>query len=144
MFRFLPSLKPSAFNSAKKTWCWAAVERELRLGPSIPTRQILPACCARAASGQPAAVPPTSVMNSRRLTGRPFKQRVLPYHAVGCIMHHSKFRWLMSALGQKRTSRQVWSMSALPPKADIETQPLNVRFVPKADIMHRSKNPLFD
>ena len=25
-------------------------------------------------------------------------------------------------------------MSALPPKADIGTQPLNVRFVPKADI----------
>jgi len=25
-------------------------------------------------------------MNSRRLTGRPFKQRVLPYHAVGCIV----------------------------------------------------------
>ena len=25
-------------------------------------------------------------------------------------------------------------MSALPPKADIGTRPLNVRFVPKADI----------
>jgi hypothetical protein len=25
-------------------------------------------------------------------------------------------------------------MSVLPPKADIGTQPLNVRFVPKADI----------
>jgi len=25
-------------------------------------------------------------------------------------------------------------MSALPPKADIETQPRNVRFVPKADM----------
>jgi hypothetical protein len=29
-------------------------------------------------------------------------------------------------------------------KADIGTQPRDVRFVPKADIMHRSKNPLFD
>ena len=40
----------------------------------------------------------------------------------------------MSALGQKRTSEHVQSMSALPPKADIGTQSRNVRFVPKADI----------
>jgi hypothetical protein len=30
-------------------------------------------------------------------------------------------------------------MSALPPKADIGTQSRNVRFVPKADILHCSK-----
>ena len=30
-------------------------------------------------------------------------------------------------------------MSALPPKADIGTHPRNVRFVPKADEVHRSK-----
>ena len=42
------------------------------------------------ASGHPAAVLPTSVMNSRRLTG-PLKQRALPYHAVGRIVHHGKF-----------------------------------------------------
>src|SRR5215469_14418140 len=40
----------------------------------------------------------------------------------------------MSALGQKRTLQGISRMSALPPKADIGTQPLNVRFVPKADI----------
>src|SRR5262249_54219901 len=40
----------------------------------------------------------------------------------------------MSALGQKQTSRHLQPMSALPPKADIGTQPRNVRFVPKADI----------
>ena len=34
-------------------------------------------------------------------------------------MHHSKFRWLMSALGQKRTLKRLHPMSALPPKADI-------------------------
>jgi hypothetical protein len=39
----------------------------------------------------------------------------------------------MSALGQKRTSHQVRVMSALPPKADIDPQSVNVRFVPKAD-----------
>src|SRR5262249_29591093 len=40
----------------------------------------------------------------------------------------------MSALGQKRTWSPFRSMSALPPKADIGTQPRDVRFVPKADI----------
>ena len=40
----------------------------------------------------------------------------------------------MSALGQKQTSRLLEAMSALPPKADIGTQPRDVRFVPKADI----------
>src|SRR5262249_30980189 len=39
----------------------------------------------------------------------------------------------MSAMGQKQTSAHVRVMSALPPKADIGTQPRNVCFVPKAD-----------
>jgi hypothetical protein len=40
----------------------------------------------------------------------------------------------MSALGHKRTLEAIELMSALPPKADIETQASDVRFVPKADI----------
>jgi hypothetical protein len=40
----------------------------------------------------------------------------------------------MSALGQKQTSERFQSMSALPPNADIGTQLLNVRFVPKAEV----------
>ena len=40
----------------------------------------------------------------------------------------------MSSLGQKQTSRHLQPMFALPPKADIGTQPLNVRFVPKAEV----------
>jgi hypothetical protein len=39
----------------------------------------------------------------------------------------------MSALGQKRTSGLVHSMSALPPKADITEDRRHVRFVPEAD-----------
>jgi hypothetical protein len=50
----------------------------------------------------------------------------------GCVVHHSKFGWPMSALGHKRTWRGEFAMSALPPKADIGTHPRNVRFVPKA------------
>ena len=42
----------------------------------------------------------------------------------------------MSALGQKQTSEDVKAMSALPPKADIDPQPANVRFVPIADMAH--------
>jgi hypothetical protein len=33
-------------------------------------------------------------------------------------------------------------MSALPPKADIAARNQDVRFVPKADVSRRSKNPL--
>jgi hypothetical protein len=37
---------------------------------STPMRRIRSTCCARAASGQPAAAPPRSVMNSRRFTAQ--------------------------------------------------------------------------
>src|SRR6516164_3328400 len=46
----------------------------------------------------------------------------------------------MSALGQKQTLGHLRAMSALPPKADIGTQPRDVRFVPKADILRCEKN----
>ena|SRR6516162_11219865 len=36
-------------------------------------------------------------------------------------------------LGQKQTSRPAWTLSALPPKADIERHDWHVRLVPKAD-----------
>src|SRR6516165_12799625 len=54
----------------------------------------------------------------------------------GCLRQSEA---LMSALGQKQTSAHVGVMSALPPKADIGTQPRNVCFVPKADIPHCSE-----
>src|SRR5262249_31377534 len=40
----------------------------------------------------------------------------------------------MSALGQTRTFRSAIGMSALPPKADMRSQLLNVRQGPEADI----------
>src|SRR6516225_1247807 len=46
----------------------------------------------------------------------------------------------MSAWRQKRTLEYVRAMSALPPKADIGTQPWNVRFVPEADIPRCGRN----
>jgi hypothetical protein len=47
----------------------------------------------------------------------------------------------MSALGQERTFPHVRAMSALPSKADIGTQPGDVRFVPKADIADAQHYP---
>src|SRR6516162_2070758 len=57
------------------------------------------------------------------------RQRLLSCATSGMV--HPQDR--MSALGHKRTSEHVQSMSALPPIADIGTQRRNVRFVPKAD-----------
>jgi hypothetical protein len=57
-------------------------------------------------------------------------------------LHGSNPEPLMSALGQKQTSEHVQLMSALPPKADINDAMRNVPFVPKADILHRSKKSI--
>src|SRR6516164_2452652 len=67
---------------------------------------------------------------SRRRTHRPF----VASGEASAVVHHIKFRWLMSALGQKQTLGRLQLMSALPPKADIGTEPRNVRYVPIADI----------
>jgi hypothetical protein len=47
--------------------------------------------------------------------------------------HQAAVAASMSALGQKRTRRDEFAMSALPPKADIVRHGVNVRFVPQAD-----------
>jgi hypothetical protein len=58
-------------------------------------------------------------------------------------LHGGNSEPLMSALGQKQTSRRARAMSALPPIADIGTQSRNVRFVPKADKVQRNKIALY-
>jgi hypothetical protein len=45
----------------------------------------------------------------------------------------------MSLMGQKRTSRGQNTMSAITPKADIESSSQNVRYGPIADIGSRSR-----
>ena len=60
------------------------------------------------------------------------------------FVHHDLSGKTTSDIGRDRHPDGMAPMSALPPKADIGTQSRNVCFVPKADIMHRSKNPLFD
>jgi len=44
-------------------------------------------------------------------------------------------------MGQKQTSDQRPFMSALPPKADINSGVFDVRFVPKADIAGQRRPP---
>ena len=47
--------------------------------------------------------------------------------------------WLIDVDDTPRHSQDNSPMSALPPKADIGTQSRDVRFVPKADILHCGK-----
>jgi hypothetical protein len=54
-------------------------------------------------------------------------------------LHSSNLESLMSALAQKRTFGPRKAMSALPPKANIGGVRMDVRFVPKADIMQCNK-----
>ena len=51
----------------------------------------------------------------------------------------SGYESAMSALGQKQTLDRRLLMSALPPKADIRRREYDVRFVPQADKVRRSK-----
>src|SRR5262249_20330390 len=63
-----------------------------------------------------------------------------PEVSTGCLGQAAlrDFDPSLSALGHKQTSRPVWTMSALPPKADKQEKARLVRFVPKADISANS------
>jgi hypothetical protein len=50
-------------------------------------------------------------------------------------LHGSNLKASMSQMGQKQTLKRVRPMSALPPIADIAERDLDVRFVPKADVL---------
>jgi hypothetical protein len=70
--------------------------------------------CARAASGQAAAEPATTLMKSRRRTQpSPAKSRTT------LVFEAYQIKAAMFALGHKRTFALQKLMSALPPKADI-------------------------
>src|SRR6516225_4967974 len=95
--------------------------------------------------GHDMAKPATTFMKSRRSIAAPtFRSTPILADYIrdlrpakwgsGLSLRSSNPEPLMSALGQKQTLRHLQPMSALPPKADIGTQPLNVRRVPKCDI----------
>jgi hypothetical protein len=45
-------------------------------------------------------------------------------------------------MGHKQTSRPQFTMSALPPKADIRDRDPHVRYGPEGDKVHCSKKPV--
>jgi hypothetical protein len=116
-------------------------------GDRHPILGIFPTCCARDASGHVMAEPATNLMKSRRRISAP-RLRATPLITSGICderngvqrLRSNNSNRLMSALGQKQTSRDFRAMSALPPKADIAECDHHVRFVPKADILHCSNN----
>src|SRR6516165_793783 len=116
-------------------------ERRTAQSPTVGSAD----CCARAPSGHATTVLLKRLMNSRRLMGSTplaenrLRESLIRSSSEGYALHCSRTRELMSALGQKRTFCIALPMSALPPKADIETQSRDVRFVPKAGIWHCSK-----
>jgi hypothetical protein len=65
-----------------------------------PTRGIV-GCCARAGSGNVAAVPPRRVMNCRRLKCALYKEKPT---IGGCIVHHGKIIPSTSETGPRTDS----------------------------------------
>ena len=64
-----------------------AFRLSLAYGISTPMRRICPDCCARKASGQATAEPPTSVMKSRRLIAFPEAKDKQSYRFTSAAMH---------------------------------------------------------
>jgi hypothetical protein len=74
------STKPSSLKPA-----WKAVRKFTKVrGEPLLRKPItgVAGCCARAASGHATAAPPTSVMNSRRLTVSPPQAKTAYYHTI--------------------------------------------------------------
>src|SRR6516164_9208404 len=57
---------------------------------------------------------------SHRLTLKP-RVDILPHSVNLSVVHHSKIGHRLAAMGHKQTKRPAWTLSALPPKADIRS-----------------------
>jgi hypothetical protein len=66
-------------------------------------------------------------------------QQGFPTGEIGfaAFLHGTNSKPCMSLMGQKQTLRYLRSMSALPPKADIDERDCHVRFVPKDGVIGR-------
>jgi hypothetical protein len=66
-----------------------------------------------------------------RLQGRDYSRELrLAKWGSGVSLHRSNLEPPMSALGQKRTLERLYTMSALPPRADMDKRGRDVRLVP--------------
>src|SRR6516225_3935873 len=70
-----PSIQPSACRACLKTITRACPSGSSAIPINTPTRRTRSGCCAPAASGHPAAAPPSSVMNARPHLVGPAEQR---------------------------------------------------------------------
>ena len=106
----------------------------------MPTRRIRSDSCARAASGHEAADPATTLMKSRRR---------IAFTKAGTTPNRTRLQqgFATDGMGSEvklHSNNLELPMSALPPKADMDQQGCDVRFVLKADSCSAAKRPLFD
>jgi hypothetical protein len=57
--------------------------------------------------------------------GEGSRPRIAPYHTVSVVVHHSKFRWLMSAVGLKQPICSIRTMPASHPRATKSLRRIN-------------------
>jgi hypothetical protein len=90
------------------------------------------------------SIPAFRPFRTIEVTTRPRSGEAADFRAVTADQGGKRAaRKLMSALGHKRAFPIVRPMSVLPPKADIDHDGGNVRFVPRADVSNRSKKCLY-
>src|SRR5262249_14659342 len=96
-----------------------------------PTDGMRAACCASAASGQAAAVPPSKVMKSCRFTRCPSHRASLPHRQIGGVLCvTAKSRGQCPSWVKTGRTRIEHLSSALPPIADITETSRHFGFVP--------------
>jgi hypothetical protein len=100
--------------------------------------QCSPRCCARAASGHATAVPPNSVMKSRRLM---CSSQPMGYSLSQCrVVHHSILGRPMSQMGQKRRGQPRRRVLLRPVRLAKRTEILGVSTCPRsADSRHSAR-----
>src|SRR5262252_4185965 len=59
-------------------------------------------------------------LRTRAASCAPLRPTLESYHTARAVVHHSKFRWLMSALGQKQTFRASTLCPLYPQKRTFE------------------------
>src|SRR5262245_16550635 len=133
-----PTVQPNCCRLCKKTAlrAWACGSSASRF-TSTPMRRTPPGCCARAASGQVAAAPPSNDMNARRLMGAPPQARAERYHTVAqerrCASQQ-KLRADVADGSKLGHPGNVRCTTALPPKAEVHPRCCYVAEVPRAAV----------
>src|SRR5258708_5082163 len=117
MVTFWPTREPPSPRP-----CWSAAKNFVRSTEESrnPITGIF-GCCALAASGHPAAAPPSRVMNSRRLIcAHLAEDHTLPHGPrKSRVVHHSKFGGQCRSWVKTGKAQIEHVFSGLPPTTDI-------------------------